>query len=409
MAVQAPYVKMRPRTEADGSETFRPRFEPGPREVALGFRGQDLKHEDGRWFTPGEAVDWARENRKKIREARKTGTAKPPAPPPSHTIDDLLKAYLGSDEFKERAPKTRVSYRNNAEAVRWQPQSAKDRRAKKPPAPELLASAPARIVGPAEMKGFYNKLKRERGVSMARAVMMVLSAAYTWGRLAPAWKLGANPCHRLRMTKPAPRIRTWSWEAIVACMAAARASDEVAIAHAIWIGLITSANPVDVLALEGGGISDGQCRFIRSKTKVRISVPAYLMADVMAEAKALREARGWTAKQILIDPRTGNRWNEHTFRHRFAAVRQLAEEGDEVRGIEPCPDVAGIRFQDLRDTHFTWSHRAGNDLPRIASVTGHKPSTVAQMAEHYLDLNEETAAEAMEKFGAFLAKKQNSQ
>jgi hypothetical protein len=51
--LKLPYIRLR-----DG----RPRFEPSAREMALGFRGQDLKHADGRWFTLDEASNGPSKN-----------------------------------------------------------------------------------------------------------------------------------------------------------------------------------------------------------------------------------------------------------------------------------------------------------------------------------------------------------
>lgn len=37
----------------------RPRFQPALTLRAAGHKGRDLRHEDGRWFTFGEAIDWS--------------------------------------------------------------------------------------------------------------------------------------------------------------------------------------------------------------------------------------------------------------------------------------------------------------------------------------------------------------
>lgn len=37
----------------------RPRFTPGPELRTEGWRGKDLLHEDGTWFSRGEALDWS--------------------------------------------------------------------------------------------------------------------------------------------------------------------------------------------------------------------------------------------------------------------------------------------------------------------------------------------------------------
>lgn len=59
--IKLPYVAWR-----DG----RPRFVPGARERALGFKGKDLRHPDGRWFSLAEASDFATAKRNEIVEAR---------------------------------------------------------------------------------------------------------------------------------------------------------------------------------------------------------------------------------------------------------------------------------------------------------------------------------------------------
>ncbi len=59
----------------------RPRFNPGNDLRLLGYRGKDLRHPDGRWFTRGEAVDWSlgfQQELAAIRAARRQST--PPSP-----------------------------------------------------------------------------------------------------------------------------------------------------------------------------------------------------------------------------------------------------------------------------------------------------------------------------------------
>lgn len=414
--ISLPYVKPRRTVAADGSVSYRPRFEPGPREVALGFRGRDLKHADGRWYSLAEAKAWADENREAIREARKSGRAEAPAASPGDTLDDLLRDYLASPDFRRLRPRTQRDYLGKAEAIRWQPQTPADRRQGRPKVAELIIGAPVRLIDPPTMKGFFDKLERERGLPMARGVMMVASAAFAWGRLSSRWKLKDNPCHRLKLPKLQGRKVTWSWEAVAAVRRAAAALGEHEISDAVWIGLVTAANPVDVLAF-GAGLWGGRCRFVRSKTSAGISVPDYLMVDVLAGARARNERIAAAVKaaggkphkgdEIIIDHRTGRPFNEHTFRHRFAAVRALAAAGSAEHGLPPCPSAADVRFQDLRDTHFSWSHAAGNDLATVASVTGHKIATVTQMAEdHYLLVDEATADKAMDRFAAFVRAKE---
>lgn len=49
----------------------RPRFVPGPRDRAIGFKGEDLRHKDGAWFTQAEAATWSAAKHQEIGEVRK--------------------------------------------------------------------------------------------------------------------------------------------------------------------------------------------------------------------------------------------------------------------------------------------------------------------------------------------------
>jgi hypothetical protein len=64
-----PYVKLRRRP--DGS--IRPRFEPSPRERALGFTATNLRHFEGGWFTEGEVEAFAKARLQEIKLARQMG------------------------------------------------------------------------------------------------------------------------------------------------------------------------------------------------------------------------------------------------------------------------------------------------------------------------------------------------
>lgn len=65
------------------------------------------------------------------------------------------------------------------------------------------------------------------------------------------------------------------------------------------------------------------------------------------------------------------------------------------------PEVADLRDQDLRDTAFTWLATSGATDSEIAAVTGHSPTTIAQMKKHYLAINPEMAANAVTKWDAW--------
>ncbi|MEQ8603763.1 MAG: hypothetical protein RIB45_10620 [Marivibrio sp.] len=97
------------------------------------------------------------------------------------------------------------------------------------------------------------------------------------------------------------------------------------------------------------------------------------------------------------------------FRHKFAEVRaRVAEKWPAFDpdwkdpDAEPIP-TAALEFRFLRHTAVTKMTEAGVDALAIAKVTGHKPTTIPQIAEHYqIDALSVTAG-ALEKRAAFEA------
>lgn len=65
--------------------------------------------------------------------------------------------------------------------------------------------------------------------------------------------------------------------------------------------------------------------------------------------------------------------------------------------IAPCPAIAGLRDQDLRDTAVTWLGRAGCTVPEIASITGHSYGSIHNVLKHYLALHPDMADAAIGK------------
>src|SRR5712691_8139103 len=87
----------------------KPRCVPGPRERALGYEGEDLRHEaGGRWFTLDEADAWAKARHSEILKARESGR-KPKAPRSrrGRSVGDLLEAWLKSPDVAALAKNTR--------------------------------------------------------------------------------------------------------------------------------------------------------------------------------------------------------------------------------------------------------------------------------------------------------------
>jgi integrase len=383
--IELPYVAWR-----DG----RPRFVPGARERAMGFKGQDLKHDDGRWFTLDEARGFALARQKEIAEQRTSGRKlKSPPVPRGRAVQDLWVAYAGngsdktgSDKFRALAPASQASYR------KWI----------KPLQAEPVWLAPVASLDPVILKALHETVKGARGLGMANGMMAALSAALGWGRL-HGWlpKVNGhtppNPASRLDLESPPPRIRIGS---DVEIRALVEASDRVeaagvplsAIGDAILTGLFSGQRNADVLAFIPGELTNSRIELVQSKTKARVSIPmAPRLVERLAAGRARRAKADYrvVTSNIVINERTGLPYLYQTFATHYQQVREEAAKG--------CASVADFTFADLRDTAVTWYARAGATIPEIASITGHSLASIYTILKHYLALDAELADNAVRK------------
>lgn len=119
-------------------------------------------------------------------------------------------------------------------------------------------------------------------------------------------------------------------------------------------------------------------------------------------------------EEFVIDEVTGQPYYEHTYRHVFAEVRDLAIRGGDVSRVEACPSLAFVNEttgesdkkhdRDLRDTCVMLLDRAGNDLLSICDVTGHSYRSGQLIMTHYRARNPARADAAIDRLVAFLGR-----
>lgn len=407
--IELPYVAWR-----EG----RPRFVPGARERAMGFKGQDLKHDDGRWYSLDEARVFALARQQDIVAQRKTGRRlKSPPVPRGRAVEDLWEAYTKSDKFKALAPSSQRSYRNWLKPLRSEP----------------LWHAPVGALDPIILKGLHERVMAARGLSMANGMMSSLTSALSWGRL-HGWlpkvhgQTVANPATKLDLPALPPRLRVATQEEIRALV---DACDRVevdgvklsAIGDAILTALFSGQRKKDVLQFVPGMQSNDRVELVQSKTKARVSIPmAPRLIERIAAGRARRQRAGYVvvSPNIVIHEGTGRPYDGSTFGRHFAAVREAAVAGvidwDATKAVRtehqrlrlnvplptvwrvaPCPTVTDFTFPDLRDTAVTWYARAGCTVPEIASITGHAMASIYSILKHYLALDAELADNAVNK------------
>ena len=381
--VEMPFIAWR-----DG----RPRFVPGARERALGFVGQDLKHDDGRWFTLDEASGFATAKHQEIVAQRKTGKRlKSPPVPIGRAVSDLWNAYTHSDKFKSLAASSQVSYKKFIKPIEGEP----------------LWHAPVAALDPVILKALHGKIQSDRGPSMANVSIDALAAALSWGRL-QGWlpringQVVSSPALNLDLPTLPPRLRVGTDKELSALVTA---SDQIkidgvalsAIGDAVLVGFFSGQRKKDVLEFIPGEQSNARIELLQSKTGSRVSIPmAPRLLERIAAGRVRRQRAGFRilAQNIVVDEREGRPYNGSTFRNHFSIVRAEA--------VKICPSLVDFTFPDLRDTAVTWYARAGSTIPEIASITGHAPGSIYSILKHYLALDGELADNAVAKLIAYM-------
>lgn len=394
-----PNVALRP--QADGS--IRPRYIPGPAARAQGAVGRDLKNADGSWMTLAEVVVWCKTKTSPVMAGRDPAIQAAPTKLKRFTVNDLLDDFFLSKDFLRPqseggySDKTRSGYQTTALAIRFKPSPLKGRKLNARREPEPFADEPARALDAANVKAFFEYLEAARGLAMARSAIMVLSAAFKWGRTSTSWRLGANPCHQLGLASPGADVGIFEHGEFLALRASADELGRFSIRFACALGLFSPGRPEDVRKYTGGGIADGMVRLVQGKRGSRVSLPVLpVLAADLAEAHRLRLKSGWQCPELVVDERTGQGYTSGDFNDAFAAVRDHAAVA--------MPSLANKKFKYFRKTLYTWLYSAGNDVPTVGKLLGHSPSSAYQMADHYLFLNDAVAREAMGKLETWMQK-----
>lgn len=426
MSVKLPYIKWR-----DG----RPRVTHSPRERAAGFTDRDLRHaETAAWYSYEEAAAFSTKHHAEIIAARASGKRiKPTKPVRTATIEDLLTDWFASEAVQSLKPASIKSYEKAMRAVVYRPESreqaAKRRERERAAAVlgakipererEAFAAAPPSSIGAPELRDFFNYLRSARGHHMALAAIAAISAAMTWGRESTKWRLDRNPRLAMQFDRPEGRVVLIALEEFHALVAAADAIDRPSIGDAIYLGLFTGQRQTDRLALKDEGLVNGRRHFRQSKTGQLVAIKetpqlAARLSQARARVAAIKIRLGLREMpaEIVVDETTGRPYNEHTYRHVFAEIRDNAVKG--YGDVAACPSLSFINErtgaldykhdQDLRDTCVMLLDRAGNDLLSICDVTGHSYQSAQLIMKHYRARNAARADAAIDRLVDFIGK-----
>lgn len=370
MRLSIPYLKMR-----DG----RPRWEPGPGLRAKGFKGRDLKNQNGGWLTEAEAIAVARELNREVAEWRERGAPlrRPrQARKVPQSIDALISAYQASPKWLRLRDSTRNDYEHKLGIVR-----------------QRFGVRPVAALAKPHLYAWWEELTRDRGAAMANGTIAVLRLL-----LSHATRIGwieVNPAMGLAIDGIAPRCVVWTPAECELMVATADAMGLHSVADAIVIALHTGQREGDVLALELPQIEGGRAAFRQSKRGARVSVP--MSPQLEARLAAIRNRRSAASGVInLADARVviltergqpyRDRWQ---FNKAFRRVR--------ARVAGTLQSAADKQFLDFRDTAITRLALAGCTVAEIRAITGHSMQTIHAVLAHYLALDDRMADAAIDR------------
>jgi hypothetical protein len=400
ITISIPHLVMR--EQRDG--TYRPRFVPGPSLRKMGYKGRDLQTEAGDWYTLDQACDFSRELQAEIearRIAKVAGKRMPrPTGPTVLTVQTLFDEWFSSAQFSPQANGVRYGLKRLAPAsVRYY---TAHRRALEAFDISIMA-APVAALRKAVLRGLFEQMAEARGIHTARGVMATISAVF--GYALRRDRIRENPCEKLRLPSPPPRIRVGALAEMRQLIDAADAIGRPELGDSIMLALFTGQRQADRLALLDGRLVEGRLMFRQKKTGAVVMVPPAPQLVVRLELmRARRQAAKVQWQEVIVDEKTGRPFTSDWYRPMFRALRAAAVAG--IDGVlAPMPSLADFRDQDLRDTAVTWLANASCTIPEICAITGHAEDHATRILKHYLARNADQADSAIGKLTKWVEKK----
>ncbi len=385
-AIKVPYLKLR---------NGRPRWEPGPRLRAKGFKGQDLKDAAGNWLGEVGAIEAARALNAQVDDWKANGKPRRRAVIPRRhprSCESLYEMWTDSPGFKRKSPITQRDYKSKARIFL-------DAKIDDIDAFNRFGDAPATAIRANHLYAYWEEIYKSRGHSMANGTLAVIRAMFSHAmpkRL--DWRID-NPASKLGLDGVEPRVETWSPSEVAHFVRVADEMDLSSVADAVIIALHTGQRQSDVLLLQHAKSNAGRAIFRQGKTNARVSVPFTPALDERLVKIRTRHTSGEVVdmtRPLVIAERTGEPYKVDYFRKRFAEVRTKAATGDFI-------SLAGKQFLDLRDTAVTRLALAGCTVAEIRAITGHTLETVHKVLKHYLALDDRMADAGIAKLKNWMA------
>jgi len=371
------------------------RFNPGPSLQRMGYKSKILKHDDGSYFSQGEALDWSNALCRELAQKRKdnsitrTNRRGQRRQATLHTVTNMFDDWftnnprfskqgidIGKRQEQPLSPATLRDYKQKARVIQnhapliWQSDIA----------------ALDKII----IRGMFNDIWQQAGLASANGAVRALSAALSWTLENRSSSINVNPVLGLRFPSPKKNPRFASKAEIRALIEAADSLGLPEIGDAVMLGLWTAQRQGDRLNFEHRGKINGRWHFRQSKTGAIVAVPPSPELDQRMEQSRLRRHKAKIINpRVLLSEKLWRPFNADYYRKQFARVRNKAQE--------KSPLLKGFCDKDLRSTAITWMGLAGVDIPQICAVSGHTLQSANNILKHYLAMHPEMADTAIAK------------
>jgi hypothetical protein len=330
------------------------------------------------------------------------------------TIPWLIDLYQDSEDYRDKAPKTRIGYDRCLEILRgWSAQAGHPQvatitrrglrelhKSLRWPAGEPCGHTDGCPLDKICRTGRNTPCPIEQ-LPNANAVIRV--ASILLGVALDEGLITVNFAKGLKLPGAEGREQVWPDEAIEAFCATALKKGRRSMALAVRMGADFGQREGDILRMNRNQRRENVMRIRPQKTRRRTN--RVIEVPVLPELTQMLDETPKEATVYVISEETGAPYKPDNFRHLFAEIR--AEAGIDQIALEHGIE-GGLLFMDLRRTAIVHLARAGSSVPEIAAVTGHSIARTAAILEIYLPRDSVMAASAIAKLDVWRKGKETS-
>ena len=288
------------------------------------------------------------------------------------TLSHLVEGLRGSDEWSDKAPRTREELEYALAIIE-----------------PIFGAYALKQITPDACRAFY-KVLREQG-SIHRAARIMKWLRYLFNYAMRFKKTDFNPTLAVRIKHPKPRRALWREDQVLAVIAKAVEVGRPCIALAVQIGYDTSLREGDIRALTRSNYqraADGEGMVLslnQAKTDNPISCPLATETIQMIEKRWTAEGTIPLATAPIIRGPHGRPYKKDNFTHRFRDICRAADIPDD------------LQFRDLRRTVVTEVAEGEGTSAEVASVSGHSIAHSQRILDTYTVTSERMARTAQAK------------